>query len=44
MKLGDWMTNIQGINSSTISQTLQYYSAATEHANKSYKVRELIGS
>ena len=38
MKLGEWKTVIEGINSSTIPQILQYHAAATEYATKSYKV------
>ena len=38
MKLGEWKTNIEGINSTTIPHILQYHAAATEYASKSYKV------
>ncbi|XP_012554042.1 serine/threonine-protein kinase mTOR isoform X1 [Hydra vulgaris] len=37
LKLGEWMTVIQGINSTTITPILQYYAAATENASKWYK-------
>jgi len=38
MKLGEWMTINEGINSKTIPQILQHHAAATEYASKSYKV------
>ncbi|XP_057312523.1 serine/threonine-protein kinase mTOR-like [Hydractinia symbiolongicarpus] len=37
MKLGDWMTTNQGINSNTITEILQYYAAATANESKWYK-------
>ena len=42
MKLGEWMTITEGVNSNTIPQILQYHATATKYADKSYKVDALI--
>jgi len=42
MKLGEWMTINEGINSKTIPQILQHHAAATEYASKSYKVTIML--
>ncbi|XP_066917109.1 serine/threonine-protein kinase mTOR-like, partial [Clytia hemisphaerica] len=37
MKLGEWMTITEGVNSNTIPHILQYHATATKYADKSYK-------
>ncbi|XP_031551906.1 serine/threonine-protein kinase mTOR-like [Actinia tenebrosa] len=37
LKLGDWMSSLQGFNDNTMPQILQYYSAATDNDRNCYK-------